>query len=330
MKKKKSLRTLLIAALAVVMMLCVVVAAACASKEEQPSEGPETGVYYNDRGDSEYLLSLFNGDRFTLYIEDKTEFGTYKLEGEALSLQISEENSLSAKLSDNVITMEYNSVEIRFLKKIPYTVNFESNGGSAVEAKTVTNGKTLAKPADPARDGHKFVGWYLDSELKTPYLFNEAVLGDTTLYAKWAAYSVGKSEYTVSFDLGYGDANPEQVKTIGGKLYNLPAEPTREGYAFKGWWISMAEDGEKLSYQYTEDTTFEENTTLFALWQSTNAGGKLDTPLVRVSENSITWDGMTGVSGYSVEVSKDTDEENPEIVYNNANVSTTVISAVKF
>lgn len=66
-----------------------------------------------------------------------------------------------------------------------YKVSFNSNGGSAVGAKTVNYNSKVTKPTDPTRVGYTFEGWYTDSSLKTAYNFNSAVTKAFTLYAKW-------------------------------------------------------------------------------------------------------------------------------------------------
>ena len=66
-----------------------------------------------------------------------------------------------------------------------YTVTYETNGGSAVKAETVEEGKTVTKPADPTKEGYKFDGWYADKDLKTAFDFTTAINEDTTVYAKW-------------------------------------------------------------------------------------------------------------------------------------------------
>ena len=69
-----------------------------------------------------------------------------------------------------------------------YTVTFETSGGSAVDPVTVDAGSTVSKPADPARSGYAFDGWYKDSTLQTPWNFaNDTVTADTKIYAKWTA-----------------------------------------------------------------------------------------------------------------------------------------------
>ena len=66
-----------------------------------------------------------------------------------------------------------------------YQVNFEDNGGSAVEPELVKIHGKAVKPADPTRVGHDFVGWYEDAGLTKAYDFNREVVDDITLCAKW-------------------------------------------------------------------------------------------------------------------------------------------------
>lgn len=66
-----------------------------------------------------------------------------------------------------------------------YTVTFETNGGSKVDAQKVEDGSTADKPTDPTKDGYTFEGWYSNDKLTEKYDFSSAITGDITLYAKW-------------------------------------------------------------------------------------------------------------------------------------------------
>ena len=68
-----------------------------------------------------------------------------------------------------------------------YTVTFNTDGGSAVAAQTVTSGAKATKPADPAKEGFTFDGWYKDAAFTTAFDFNTAITSDVTVYAKWNA-----------------------------------------------------------------------------------------------------------------------------------------------
>lgn len=66
------------------------------------------------------------------------------------------------------------------------TVNFETNGGSAIDPADAIYGELLTRPADPVRDGMHFEGWYKDIHLTEKWNFDtDTVNGNITLYAKW-------------------------------------------------------------------------------------------------------------------------------------------------
>ena len=67
-----------------------------------------------------------------------------------------------------------------------YSVNFDSNGGSAVASQSVKYGSKASRPADPTRAGHTFQGWYTSRDGGSKYDFGTAVTGDVTLHAHWA------------------------------------------------------------------------------------------------------------------------------------------------
>ncbi len=67
-----------------------------------------------------------------------------------------------------------------------YTVTFDSNGGSSVAAQKVKYGSRVTEPANPARIGYTFQGWYTAKNSGTKYDFNQTVTSDVTLHAHWA------------------------------------------------------------------------------------------------------------------------------------------------
>ena len=75
-----------------------------------------------------------------------------------------------------------------------FTITFDSNGGSAVDAQTVKFGEKASKPADPTRQGYVFGAWQLNG---AEYDFNTAVKSDITLVATWN--SAGNTPYTVEY-----------------------------------------------------------------------------------------------------------------------------------
>lgn len=69
---------------------------------------------------------------------------------------------------------------------IAYTVTFETNGGSAIEAQLVPEGTFATKPATaPTKEGNLFEGWYTEQTMTNPFDFYTPITKDITLYAKW-------------------------------------------------------------------------------------------------------------------------------------------------
>ena len=110
-----------------------------------------------------------------------------------------------------------------------YSVNFDSNGGSAVASQSVKYGSKASRPTDPTRAGHTFQGWYTSRDGGARYDFNQTVTGDVTLYAHWSVNS-----YTLAFD-GNGGKASESSRTVqyGSQYGSLPTA-TRTGHTFQG------------------------------------------------------------------------------------------------
>lgn len=69
---------------------------------------------------------------------------------------------------------------------IAYTVTFETNGGSAIEAQLVPEGTFATKPATaPTKEGNLFEGWYTEQTMTNFFDFYTPITKDITLYAKW-------------------------------------------------------------------------------------------------------------------------------------------------
>lgn len=98
---------------------------------------------------------------------------------------------------------------------------------------------------------------------------------DTTLYAKWEKIT---QKITISFDTN-GGSKISNVDINKGSTLSFPAEPTKNGYKFKGWTL-------KNGNSVNTSTKFNENTTLYASWEKvvenvtisfdTNGGNKLN------------------------------------------------------
>ena len=292
MKKKRFLLLLLALSVAVFSAMAV----GCKNKNPQGSNSSEPveyfdydNYYFDGSNGEENTLSFGDGANFTLNLNGKSFSGVLAYESGAVTLPVGNQTA-TLTYANEVITFVLGENTYYFNKDIDYTVAFETNGGSSVASVSVKNGRTLAKPADPTKDGYVFIGWYKSADLTgNKFTFNgEKIKGDVTLYARWIEKI--DPEYTVSFDLGYEAENPESLTTSGHKLFNL-ADPVRNGYEFKGWWISCTDKADKLSYKYDEETTeFDSDTTLFALW----AANETESFTASISERRIEWEGAKG------------------------------------
>lgn len=67
-----------------------------------------------------------------------------------------------------------------------YKVEFNVNGGTAVETQALKYGKPVAAPKDPERTNYTFGGWYIDKDFTKPWVFEKDVVeNNMILYAKW-------------------------------------------------------------------------------------------------------------------------------------------------
>lgn len=96
------------------------------------------------------------------------------------------------------------------MKKV-CTVTFV-NGNDVVSTQKVVEGDTVSKPADPARDGYTFVGWYADGA-EAAYDFDAAVTGDmrlTAVYKQIPAKDEGTGSGSDNANLDTNADNPSK------------------------------------------------------------------------------------------------------------------------
>lgn len=104
----------------------------------------------------------------------------YLAEGTTAKTAI-DENTLKFIMPAANVTV-YAEFEAKPVASTKYTITFDSDGGSAVQPVTVEQGKPVAKPADPAKSGYTFIGWFNGA---TEYKFDTPLVSNLTLKAKW-------------------------------------------------------------------------------------------------------------------------------------------------
>ncbi|MDR2898505.1 MAG: InlB B-repeat-containing protein, partial [Spirochaetaceae bacterium] len=139
-----------------------------------------------------------------------------------------------------------------------YTISFDSQGGSAVEAVTVSAGDTIRSMKTPTRDGFAFGGWYTNKECTTAFTAMTPVNGDMTVYAKWT------TAVTVIFDSNGGSPVEPKVVAEGASIGTL-SEPTKESFGFAGWYT----DNTTFANEFTSATKVSGNITVYAKWIAT-------------------------------------------------------------
>ncbi len=78
------------------------------------------------------------------------------------------------------------------------TVTFESNGGSSVATKNVSENTHVLMPEKPIKEGYIFAGWYADAAFTQVFDFDStAVTQSMILYAKWLEPTYDEYDYSI-------------------------------------------------------------------------------------------------------------------------------------
>ena len=145
-----------------------------------------------------------------------------------------------------------------------FTVTFDSDGGSAVAAKTgIKSGEKIAAPANPTKDANVFEGWFIGD--KAWDFAKDTVTDNITLKAKWTPFDKA-TQAKVTFKLKDGvSSDIEKVVKKGEALGdNFPAAPTRPTHDFVKWTVS--EDG-TTGDDFTKTTVVSVDITVYAQWK---------------------------------------------------------------
>lgn len=143
-----------------------------------------------------------------------------------------------------------------------FTVSFDPGNGQMVSGRSVRAGQAISEPKAPVRSGYTFDGWYTAKSGGSKYDFSTPVTADLNLYAHWTA--VVPKTFTVSFDAAGGSKVASQKVADGAKA-SRPADPTRGGYSFDGWY--------KGGSKYDFSTPVTADLTLTARWKAAAKNG---------------------------------------------------------
>ena len=137
-------------------------------------------------------------------------------------------------------------------------VTFDSEGGTPVSPQFIADGGKVTKPTDPTKAGFAFDGWYYKQGFqKIDWDFSTNTVTDNiTLYARWI------EQHTVSFNSTGGSQVASQTVPDGGKA-TKPADPTRTGYVFDGWYY-YKQGNQKIDWNF--DNQVKGDIKLYARW----------------------------------------------------------------
>jgi uncharacterized repeat protein (TIGR02543 family) len=173
-----------------------------------------------------------------------------------------------------------------FDTSIQYTVTFDAAGGSpATQTRTVTNGSSLGSsnmPSTPGRSGYIFSGWYTQAEGGgSVFTASTTVTGNITIYAKWTGQT-----YTVTFKSNYGTNETLYTRTVtvpATTITDFPANPSRTGYSFDGWYAQADGGGS----EFTAAAPVTGDIMVYARWGMPD-NLSLNDALTWISANAVT------------------------------------------
>ncbi len=146
-----------------------------------------------------------------------------------------------------------------------FTVTYDANGGSNTPTDSnspYNDGATVTVlgTGGMTRTGYTFSKWNTQADGSgTDYLPGATftIRKNMILYAKWTI-----NTYTVTFDSQGGSAVAPLTNVSYGSTISAPADPTRTGYTFAGWYKDAACTN---AWVFATDTVTD-NITLYAKW----------------------------------------------------------------
>ncbi len=168
-------------------------------------------------------------------------------------------------------------------------VLYAANGGQFADGNDTMQGVAdsdgmMRQPAAPTREGYTFDGWYWHADYSgytdeqkaaDKVDFSQPVQSDVNIYAQWTK-NADQNEIDVLYAANGGQFATgetfQQGLTDSDGMMRQPAEPTREGYTFDGWyWVSdlsgyTDEQKDLNKVDFSQSVAGKEHVTVFAQW----------------------------------------------------------------
>ncbi|HPX20298.1 MAG TPA: InlB B-repeat-containing protein, partial [Bacilli bacterium] len=139
-----------------------------------------------------------------------------------------------------------------------YTLTIVYDNGEENYVQVLKYGETIDVET-PEKEGFTFAGW-------EPELPETMPANDLTVKAKWSALPV----YQVSFD-STGGSSVQTQNVIEGQKATRPADPTKQGYEFAGWFLDLSD-----VVPYDFDAGVYGPITLYAKWTEGTSSYKVE------------------------------------------------------
>jgi uncharacterized repeat protein (TIGR02543 family) len=138
------------------------------------------------------------------------------------------------------------------------TVTFNDGGGYAEPPQVIGTGEKVVRPddEDQVKAGFQFINWFADASFTELFDFDEAIVADTTIYAKYL------EKFAVSYQSNGGTEVAGEI-VLDGELATEPAAPTKTGKTFGGWYTD--DDTFATLFDF-DNNTITADITLFAKW----------------------------------------------------------------
>jgi hypothetical protein len=86
--------------------------------------------------------------------------------------------------------------------KTTYDVNFVMENSLDNVVVEVKHGDTVEKISDPSNGDYQFLGWYQSTDYEELYDFDHVITENTSIYARFSVYELGKENYIAFKDDG--------------------------------------------------------------------------------------------------------------------------------
>ena len=217
-----------------------------------------------------------------------------------------EEVNMTSSLEGITALYVYYKADEQKTEQSQISVLYAANGGQFVDGNETMQGVAdadgkLRQPPTPTREGYTFAGWYWHADL-SQYTdeqkaadkvdFNQAVTGQgVTMFAQWTKNEVQNETDVLYVANGGKFADGQEVQqglTDSDGMMRQPAEPTREGYTFDGWYwhadYSGYTDEQKAADKVDFSQPVQSDVNIYAQWTK-NADVQAEQVTVKFVDN---------------------------------------------